>query len=82
MCPKRIFWNDILFCGFPNPETPFAYGTFILETFLLTELLFWNYLKLWKDIFDISKNVGVQEEKCGVQEETPKRDYVKVNVLL
>ena len=51
--------------GFPILETPFAYGTFISEIFFAYETPIPNHPKLWKDNFGISKNVGVQEEKCG-----------------
>jgi len=34
---ERIFWNNLLSFGFPNPKTPLAYRTSILKTFLLRE---------------------------------------------
>jgi len=57
-----VFHNDFLSSGFSIMEISFAYESSILETFLFMEPLFWNHPKLYKDIFRISKNVGVQEE--------------------
>ena len=50
---------------------------------LLTELLFQNHPKLWKDNFDISKNVGVQEETPIIETVDPiSWTHIKPNSLV